>query len=85
GDNAVASTGVNGTTGRHSMRLVNARFGNEMKFFWDERAANLEAQTTFPIQDHNEMGFSGTNGDGTLQDLIAKLQNIKYYQEMFKF
>lgn len=31
------------------------------------------------------MGFSGTNGDGTLQDLIAKLQNIKYYQEMFKF
>lgn len=85
GDNAVASIGVNGTTGRHSMRLVNARFGNEMKFFWDERAANLEAQTTFPIQDHNEMGFSGTNGDGTLQDLIAKLQNIKYYQEMFKF
>lgn len=85
GDNAVASTGVNGTTGRHSMRLVNARFGNEMKFFWDERATNLEEQTTFPIQDHNEMGFSGTNGDGTLQDLIAKLQNIKYYQEMFKF
>lgn len=85
GDNAVASTGVNGTTTRHSMRLVNARFGNEMKFFWDERAANLEEQTTFPIQDHNEMGFSGTNGDGTLQDLIAKLQNIKYYQEMFKF
>lgn len=85
GDNVVASVGVNGNTGRHSMRLVNARFGNEAKFFWDERATNLEAQTTFPIQDHNEMGFSGTNGDGTLQDLIAKLQNIKYYQEMFKF
>ncbi len=31
------------------------------------------------------MGFSGTNGDGNLQDLITKLQNIKYYQEMFKF
>lgn len=85
GDNAVASPGVNGTTGRHSMRLVNARFGNEAKFFWDERAATLEAQTTFPIQDHVEMGFSGTNGDGTLQDLITKLQNIKYYQEMFTF
>ncbi|KQK26532.1 cytochrome C peroxidase [Chryseobacterium aquaticum] len=85
GDNIVASVGVNGTTGRHSMRLVNARFGNEAKFFWDERATTLEAQTTFPIQDHIEMGFSGTNGDGNLQDLITKLQNIKYYQEMFKF
>lgn len=85
GDNAVASTGVNGTTGRHSMRLVNARFSNETKFFWDERASTLEVQTTFPIQDHIEMGFSGTNGDGNMQDLIAKLQNIKYYQEMFTF
>lgn len=85
GDNVVASVGVNGTTGRHSMRLVNARFGNEAKFFWDERASTLEAQTTFPIQDHIEMGFSGTNGDGNFQDLIVKLQNIKYYQEMFKF
>lgn len=85
GDNAVASIGVNGTTGRHSMRLVNARFSNEAKFFWDERASTLEAQTVFPIQDHVEMGFSGTNGDGSLQDLIAKLQNIKYYQEMFTF
>jgi cytochrome c peroxidase len=45
----------------------------------------LEAQTTFPIQDHMEMGFSGTNGDGNLQDLITKLQNIAYYKEMFKF
>lgn len=85
GDDVVASVGVNGNTGRHSMRLVNARFGNEAKFFWDERASSLEIQTTFPIQDHIEMGFSGTNGDGTLQDLVAKLQNIKYYQEMFKF
>ena len=33
GDTAVASTGVNGKTGRHSMRLVNARFGQEAKFF----------------------------------------------------
>ena len=26
GDDAIASDGVNGTTGRHSMRLINARF-----------------------------------------------------------
>lgn len=61
-DQAIASTGVNGTTGRHSMRLINARFANESKFFWDERAASLEVQTTMPIKDHAEMGFSGANG-----------------------
>lgn len=84
-DNAVASVGVNGTTGRHSMRLVNARFGNEAKFFWDERASSLEVQTSMPIQDHKEMGFSGTNGDENMGALIAKLQNIGYYKELFKF
>lgn len=85
GDNVIASTGVNGTTGRHSMRLVNARFGNETKFFWDERATTLEIQTGMPIQNHVEMGFSGTDGDDNISTLIAKLQNIKYYQELFKF
>lgn len=85
GDNTVASIGVNGNTGRHSMRLVNARFGNEAKFFWDERAATLENQTTQPIQDHKEMGFSGSDGDENITALIAKLQNIGYYNELFTF
>lgn len=85
GDIAVASDGVNGTTTRHSMRLVNSRFSVENKFFWDERAATLELQTTQPIQNHLEMGFSGTNGDGTITTLIAKLQNIGYYRELFKY
>lgn len=84
-DTAVASMGVNGLTGRHSMRLVNARFGEETKFFWDERATSLENQTTKPIQDHNEMGFSGQNGDLALSDLITKLSKIDYYKELFKF
>jgi cytochrome c peroxidase len=84
-DTAVASKGVNGFTGRHSMRLVNARFGSEPKFFWDERAATLEEQTTMPIQDHNEMGFSGQNGDPNLGDLLAKLNKIEYYKELFTF
>ena len=52
GDLATVSTGVDGVTGRHSMRLAYARFGNEDRFFWDERAPSLEAQTTQPIQDH---------------------------------
>ena len=84
-DVAVASQGVNGTTGRHSMRLINNRFANEAKFFWDERAINLETQTTMPIKDHGEMGYSGTNGDEAFSDLITKLSNIGYYKELFKF
>jgi cytochrome c peroxidase len=45
------------------MRLINTRFSNENKFFWDERASTLENQVTQPIQDHI-VGFSGTLGDG---------------------
>jgi cytochrome c peroxidase len=84
-DFAVASQGVNGTTGRHSMRLINNRFANEAKFFWDERAINLETQTTMPIKDHGEMGYSGTNGDEAFSGLITKLSAIGYYKELFKF
>lgn len=61
GDTNVASIGVNGTTGRHTMRLINTRFAIENKFFWDQRAATLEFQTTQPIRNHNEMGYSGTS------------------------
>lgn len=84
-DGAIASQGVNGTTGRHSMRLINVRFANERKFFWDERAINLETQTTMPIKDHGEMGFSGQNGDLSFADLIVKLSAVGYYRELFKF
>ncbi|MEM6770949.1 MAG: cytochrome c peroxidase, partial [Bacteroidota bacterium] len=80
-----ASVGVNGTTGRHSMRLVNARFAAEDRFFWDERAPTLEAQTTQPIQDHAEMGYSGENGAPDLNDLITELSQVDYYQDLFTF
>lgn len=83
GDTASASQGVNGTTGRHSMRLVNARFANEARFFWDERAATLEEQTTRPIQDHAEMGYSGQNGDPNITDLVANMNGTWYYPELF--
>ena len=65
------------------MRLVNSRFGDEAKFFWDERASTLEEQSTMPIQDHVEMGYSGTNGDQTIQDLIEKLDTVSYYNDLF--
>lgn len=86
GDTAIASKGVaGGFTARHSMRLVNARYSVERKFFWDERAATLEQQTTKPIQDHAEMGFSGLNSRPTITTLLTKLQGIGYYNELFKF
>lgn len=85
GDTAIASLGVNGTTTRHAMRLINTRFAVERKFFWDERAPTLEFQTTQPIQNHGEMGFSGTNGDMPIAGLLTKLSTIGYYQELFQF
>lgn len=83
GDVNQQSIGLNGLTPRHSMRLVNTRFSSETKFFWDERAASLELQTTNPIKDHIEMGFSGENGDLNFNSLIEKLQNLPYYPILF--
>lgn len=84
-DAATASTGVAGTTGRHAMRLINARFANEAHFFWDERALTLEAQTSQPIQNHVEMGFSGTLGDPAFSGLVTKLSAISDYRVLFTF
>jgi cytochrome c peroxidase len=84
-DPTLASQGVQGgQTTRHSMRLVNTRFAVESKFFWDERAATLEAQVTTPIQDHAEMGFSGQNGRPNLNTLLTKLGGLAYYKELFQ-
>jgi cytochrome c peroxidase len=82
-DDQIVSLGINGLTGRHSMRLINTRFADEDRFFWDERAASLEEQTTMPIQDHAEMGFSGEDGDPAFEELIQRLEDLDYYQELF--
>lgn len=85
GDTALVSDGFDGgVTGRHSMRLVNARFADETHFFWDERADSLEMQTTMPIQDHVEMGFSGTSGQPDFDSLITKLYTLDYYNPLFE-
>lgn len=84
-DTALASQGVaGGLTGRHSMRLINTRFANESRFFWDKRADSLEAQTLQPIQDHNEMGFSGLAGRPTLDNLLTKMSGLDYYPVLFQ-
>lgn len=84
-DVADVSSGVNGVTGRHSMRLVNSRFADEVRFFWDERALTLEDQVTQPIQDHAEMGFSGENGAEDFDGLISKLDDTEYYPAIFEY
>ncbi len=79
------SAGINGHTPRHSMRLINARFAQRNDFFWDGRAASLEDQTTTPIQDHIEMGFSGRSGDPDFNALIERLEDKAYYTVLFRY
>lgn len=77
-DPAVLSVGFDGgETGRHSMRLGNARYYERGRFFWDERAATLEDQVLQPIQDSVEMGM-------TLTALEAKLADTDYYGPLFE-
>jgi cytochrome c peroxidase len=76
-DTARLSRGfAGGLTGRHSMGLANARFYNGGRFFWDERAATLEAQVLQPIQDTTEMGL-------TLTQALTKLRATSYYAPLF--
>src|SRR5947209_9180300 len=79
---SITNIGVAGKTDRHSMRLIDARFG-EPAFFWDDRAPTLESQTTQPIRSTIEMGFSGGNGDPDFAALIAKLSALPEYQLLF--
>lgn len=65
-----------GTTRRHSMGLTNARFYEPGKFFWDERAASLEAQVLMPFQDATEMGLS-------LDQLVGLVSAQSYYPPLF--
>jgi cytochrome c peroxidase len=65
-----------GLTGRNSMGLSNARWYQRRAFFWDERAATLEAQVLLPIQNSVEMGM-------TLPDLVTRLSAEPYYSSLF--
>lgn len=84
GDVTVASKGVNGNTGRHSMRLINAKFARLQQFFWDKRAPSLELQVTQPIKDHLEMGFSGIGTNASFNDLTRRLSDLEYYPILFR-
>jgi cytochrome c peroxidase len=70
-----------GYTKRNAMSLANLRYSNLRSgrpgFFWDERAATLEAQALMPIQDKVEMGME-------LSKLEDKLQGLSYYPPLFE-
>lgn len=77
-DTARFSVGfAGGRTTRHTMALANGRFYQNGRFFWDERAATLEAQVLEPIQNPAEMGM-------TLDALVAKLGGTGYYPALFQ-
>ncbi|WP_304236553.1 cytochrome-c peroxidase [Jiulongibacter sediminis] len=77
-DDAQLSVGFNGgLTGRHSMTLINSRFYQRGRFFWDERAGSLEEQVLMPFQDPVEMGM-------TLDQVVLKVQEQSYYSDLFQ-
>ncbi len=81
-DAATLSRGfAGGTTTAHAMRLANARWYDGSGFFWDKRAATLEAQATMPIVHPVEMGFDATHGG--LVALVARMDTLPYYPELF--
>ena len=75
--NKLSNGFAGGKTGRHSMGLTNARFYQNGRFFWDERAATLEDQVLQPIQNEVEMGM-------TLAQLTPKLAATDFYPTLFK-
>jgi cytochrome c peroxidase len=81
-DTRVKSVGFEGgLTDVHSMRLTNTRFYTASTMFWDKRAANLEAQTTQPIQNGVEMGFDAAHGG--MGAVVERLNDIAYYPPLF--
>lgn len=75
-DTAILSRGfAGGKTGRHSMSLINAKFYQRGRFFWDERAASLEEQVLMPFQDQTEMGM-------TINTLLQRVREQTYYSPL---
>ncbi|WP_124981480.1 cytochrome-c peroxidase [Nonlabens xiamenensis] len=77
-DEAILSVGFDGgLTGRHSMTLINSRFYQRGRFFWDERASTLEEQVLQPFQDPVEMGM-------TLEQVVSAVQEKDFYPALFE-
>jgi cytochrome c peroxidase len=72
-----ASTGFHGArTDRRAMPLVNLRYYQQARFFWDERSGNLEDMVLQPIQSRVEMGQD-------LKTLVDRLAHDPAYSRLF--
>jgi cytochrome c peroxidase len=73
-----ASKGFRGAlTDRRAMPLVNLRYYQRARFFWDERAGNLEEMVLQPIQSRVEMGQD-------LKTLVELLARDPTYPSLFE-
>jgi cytochrome c peroxidase len=76
-DSRPFSKGFHGaTTDRRAMPLVNLRYYQRARFFWDERAGNLEEMVLQPIQNRIEMGHD-------LRHAVATLARDAAYPPLF--
>ncbi|AWH85729.1 cytochrome-c peroxidase [Flavobacterium album] len=76
-DSSPFSHGLFGAaTKRNSMTLINTRFYQRGRFFYDERAATLEKQVVMPILDHTEMAL-------TLDEIKRRVEEKPYYSRLF--
>jgi cytochrome c peroxidase len=64
-------------TDRHAMNLTGLRYYPSARFFWEERAGNLEETVLLPVRDPIEMGEAPAR-------LPAKLSALPYYPELFR-
>ncbi len=64
-------------TDRHAPSLVNLRYYQRGRFFWDERASSLEDQALKPIQSKLEMG-------NDLTRLTAMIQKDENYPKLYE-
>ena len=79
-DSKPFSRGVHGAlTDRRAMPLVNLRYYQRARFFWDERAGNLEEMVLLPVQSRIEMGHNLSRvvdtlaSDATYPTLFARV------------
>ncbi len=72
----LTSMGATGERGsRNAPGLMNVAY--DTTFFWDGRAHSLEMQAGMPILNTIELGNSDSNA------VVARLNNIPYYRELF--
>ncbi len=75
-DSVAFSVGVDGRPGKRNAQSC-ANMSDRSFFFYDGRAATLEEQVKFPIEDENEMGLP-------IAEAVARLNKDKTYVQYFK-